>query len=90
MNSYSQLSLSHMQRENMQREERKAQMARVLQQQGRGGITLRQWCLLCGLVKSPYTINLSADLCHDGIARWDWAVHANGRQVRVFFPKEER
>lgn len=89
MVTYQQLELSNMQRENMRREERKEQMTRILRQQGRGGITLRQLCRLAGVTKSPYTQNLMADICHEGHACWDWALHANGRQVRVFFPKGE-
>jgi len=75
-------------RENKTREARKDQLARIIQQQGRGGITLRQICLLAGIKKSPYAANMVADLCFAKRARWEWAVATNGKEVRVFFPGE--
>lgn len=86
MNTYQQYALFEMRRENMRREERKEQFAKILEQQGRGGLTLLHVCRLAGVKKSPYTRNLMADLCHEGVATWDWAVTANDKQVRVFFP----
>jgi len=83
-----QMKLPHMERENIKREERKQQLARIIHQQGRGGITLRQLCKLAGVVKSPYTREIVSELVCEHRATWDWAIHANGKQVRVFFPGE--
>lgn len=90
MDTYQQVELPLMQRENIAREARKEQFVRILRQQGRVGITLRQICRIAGVVKSPYTRNIMADIVHEGYATWDWALHANGKQVRVFFPKGDK
>lgn len=84
--NYQQLTLPEMQRENIKREARKEQFLRIVHEQGRGGITLRQICRMAGIVKSPYSALIVSDLVFEGSLTWDWAIHANGKQVRVFFP----